>query len=187
MASPFFFVAKKDGGLRPCQDYHYLNEGTVKNAYSLPLISELVDKLSQATIFTKLDLRNSYNNVRIWEGDQWKAAFTTNRGLFEPNVMFFGMTNAPATFQHMMNDIFKDLQGVYIVVYLDDILIFSPDRETHVEHVKTGVVAWLITGTFTRICCIRIGIGSDTYLCDCWIRCLASSLNACTTDSGVEN
>uniref|UniRef100_A0A0W0FZY0 Reverse transcriptase-rnase h-integrase n=1 Tax=Moniliophthora roreri TaxID=221103 RepID=A0A0W0FZY0_MONRR len=96
MASPFFF------------DYRELNKGTVKNAYPLPLISELLDKLKGATIFTKLDLRNGYNNVRIKDGDQWKAAFKMNRGLFEPTVMFFGLSNSPATFQAFMNDILSD-------------------------------------------------------------------------------
>src|SRR5271155_4927689 len=106
MASPFFFVDKKDGKLRPCQDYRTLNEGTIKNTYPLPLISELVDQLKGAKYFTKLDIRWGYNNVRIKDGDQWKAAFKTNLGLFEPTVMFFGLTNFPATFQTMMNEYF---------------------------------------------------------------------------------
>jgi len=106
MASPFFFVKKKDGTLRPVQDYRCLNDLTVKNRYPLPLIQELVDKLKQAKYFTKLDVRWGFNNVRIKEGDEWKAAFRTNRGLFEPLVMFFGLTNSPATFQTMMNGLF---------------------------------------------------------------------------------
>ena len=89
MASPLFFVGKKDGSLRPCQDYRYLNEWTVKNKYPIPLVSELVDKLRGAKVFSKLDLRSGYNNVRIKDGDQWKAAFKTHRGLYEPTVMFF--------------------------------------------------------------------------------------------------
>ena len=106
MASPFFFVSKKDGKLRPCQDYRKLNKGTVKNSYPLPLISTLLDKLKGTRYFTKLDLRSGYNNVRIKDGDQWKAAFKTSRGLFEPMVMFFGLCNSPATFQQMMDEIF---------------------------------------------------------------------------------
>src|SRR5271169_5168071 len=101
MASPFFFVNKKDGKLRPCQDYRYLNDWTIKNAYPLPLISEIMDKLKGTKYFTKLDVRWGYNNIWIKEGDQWKAVFKTNRGLFEPTVMFFGMCNSPATFQAM--------------------------------------------------------------------------------------
>ena len=136
-ASPFFFVKKKDGALRPVQDYRQLNDVTIKNKYPLPLIQELVDKLSKAKYFTKLDVRWGYNNVRIKEGDEYKAAFLTNRGLFEPLVMFFGLTNSPATFQTMMNDIFQDLIFMgKIVIYLDDILIFSKTLEEHREIVK---------------------------------------------------
>ena len=137
MASPFFFVDKKDGKLRPCQDYRYLNEHTVKNAYPLPLISELLDKLKGARRFTKLDVRWGYNNVRIREGDQWKAAFKTNRGLFEPTVMFFGLCNSPATFQAMMDDIFGDMiNECIIIVYMDDIFIFAPDEITLTKNTK---------------------------------------------------
>jgi Reverse transcriptase (RNA-dependent DNA polymerase) len=109
MASPVFFIKKKDGSLRLVQDYRKLNEMTIKNSYPLPLISELVTKLRKAKWYTKLDVRWGYNNVRIKEGDEWKAAFRTSRGLFEPLVMFFGLTNSPATFQTMMNDLFKEL------------------------------------------------------------------------------
>jgi reverse transcriptase-like protein/integrase-like protein/chromodomain-containing protein/p58 integrase-like protein len=137
MASPFFFVDKKDGKLRPCQDYRYLNEHTVKNAYPLPLITELLDKLKGARRFTKLDVRWGYNNVRIRDGDQWKAAFKTNRGLFEPTVMFFGLCNSPATFQALMDDIFGDMIGEHIIiVYMDDIFLFAPDEITLAENTK---------------------------------------------------
>jgi len=132
MASPVFFIKKKDGALRLVQDYRMLNAMTVKNKYPLPLIPELIAKLRGAKYFTKLDVRWGFNNVRMKEGDEWKAAFRTNRGLFEPLVMFFGLTNSPATFQTMMDDIFEDLitEGV-VVVYLDDILIFTETLEEH--------------------------------------------------------
>ena len=132
IASPFFFVKKKDGSLRPVQDYRRLNAGTIKNRYPLPLISEIIDKLRGARYFTKFDVRWGYNNVRIKEGDEWKAAFITNRGLFEPLVMFFGLTNSPATFQAMMNELFSGLikRGV-VIVYMDDILIFTKTLEEH--------------------------------------------------------
>jgi hypothetical protein len=137
MASPFFFVGKKDGRLRPCQDYRYLNEHTVKNAYPLPLINELLDKLKGARRFTKLDIRWGYNNVRIRDGDQWKAAFKTNKGLFEPTVMFFGMCNSPATFQSMMDAIFSDMiDDCIVIIYMDDIFIFAPDEQTLTESTK---------------------------------------------------
>ena len=126
MASPFFYVKKKDGRLRPCQDYRYLNDWTIKNAYPLPLISELTDKLAGSKYFTKLDVRWGYNNVRIKDGDQWKVAFKTNKGLFEPTVMFFGMCNSPATFQSMMDTIFADLiEGCIVIIYMDDIFLFA--------------------------------------------------------------
>ena len=132
MASPVFFIKKKDGSLRLVQDYRALNAMTIKNKYPLPLISELIEKLRGAKYFTKLDVRWGFNNVRMKEGDEWKAAFRTNRGLFEPLVMFFGLTNSPATFQTMMNDIFHELimEGV-VVVYLDDILIYTETIEEH--------------------------------------------------------
>ncbi|SJL17380.1 uncharacterized protein ARMOST_20930 [Armillaria ostoyae] len=131
-ASPFFFVKKKDGSLRPVQDYRKLNEMTIKNRYPLPLISDLIDKLQGAKYFTKLDVRWGYNNVRIKEGDEEKAAFRTNRGLFEPTVMFFRLTNSPATFQWMMNDIFKDLiANGKVTIYLDNILIFTKNLDEH--------------------------------------------------------
>jgi len=132
MAAPVFFVKKKDGGLHLVQDYRALNTMTVKNKYPLLLIPELITKLRGAKYFTKLDVRWGFNNVWIKEGDEWKAAFRTNHGLFEPLVMFFGLTNSPATFQTMMDDIFEDLisEGV-VVVYLDDILIFMETLEEH--------------------------------------------------------
>ncbi|ESK81801.1 reverse transcriptase-rnase h-integrase [Moniliophthora roreri MCA 2997] len=133
MASPFFFVAKKEAGaLRPCQDYRDLNSRTIKNRYPLPLVTDLVDKLKTAKVFTKLDLQNGYNNIRIKDGDQWKAAFKTPRGLFKPTVMFFGLTNSPATFQAFMNDILKDfINEGWCVVYMDVILIFSDEINIH--------------------------------------------------------
>ncbi len=136
-ASPFFFVKKKDSSLRPVQDYCKLNEMTIKNRYPLLLISELIDKLHGAKYFTKLNIRWGYNNVQIKEGDEEKAAFRTNQGLFEPTVMFFGLTNSPATFQWMMNDIFRDLiaEGK-VTIYLNDILIFSKDLGEHRQIVK---------------------------------------------------
>lgn len=137
MASPFFFIKKKDGTLRPVQDYRKLNDMTIKNRYPLPLIQELIDKLKGAKWFTKMDVRWGFNNIRIHEGDEWKAAFRTNRGLFEPTVMFFGLTNSPATFQSFMNHILKELidEG-HVIVYLDDILIFTDTLEEHRQIVR---------------------------------------------------
>src|SRR5258708_13674021 len=98
--------------------------------YPLPLISDLMINLKESEFFTKLDLRWGYNNIQIKEGDEWKAAFVTNRGLFEPTVMFFGLRNSPATFQAMMDDYFRDMiNEVWLVIYMDDILIHTRTRE----------------------------------------------------------
>jgi len=132
IAALMFFIKKKDGSLQLVQDYHALNVMTVKNRYPLPLISELISQLRGAKYFTKLDIWWGFNNVYIKLGDEWKVAFRTNHSLFEPLMMFFGMTNSPATFQTMMNDIFRTLiaKGI-IVVYLDDILIFTRTEEEY--------------------------------------------------------
>ena len=128
-ASSFFFITKKDGKLRPVQDYRRINDCTIRNQYPLPLISDLITDLQGTHIYTKLDIRWGYNNVRIREGDEHKATFKTRYGLYEPTVMFFGLTNSPATFQTMMNHIFRpiiakhELLGTSICVYMDDIAI----------------------------------------------------------------
>jgi len=136
-ASGFFFVGKKDGSLRPCQDYRYINEWTIKNAYPLPLIPPLIAKLSNAKFFTKMDVRSGYNNILIHPDDRWKAAFTTSFGLFEPKVMFFGLCNSPATFQAYMNQTFqKEIAEGWMIVYMDDILIFSKTLEENQKRTR---------------------------------------------------
>ena len=132
----FFFVGKKDGGLRPCIDYRGLNQITVRNRYPLPLMSSSFDCLRGANMFSKLDLRNAYNLIRIREGDEWKTAFNTPNGHYEYLVMPFGLTNAPAVFQALVNDVLRDMLNRFVFVYLDDILIFSRSREEHVQHVR---------------------------------------------------
>lgn len=134
--SPILFVKKKDGTLRLCVDYRKLNAITVKDRYPLPLIGELLDQLRQAKVYSKIDLRGAYNLLRIAAGEEWKTAFRTKYGSFEYKVMPFGLTNAPASFQHLMNDIFKDMLDISVIVYLDDILIFSDSEEEHRAHVR---------------------------------------------------
>ena len=130
-ASPFFFIKKKDGKLRPVQDYRKVNEWTIRNRYPLPLIPELINRVKGASLFSKFDVRWGYNNIRIKPGDEWKAAFITNKGLFEPRVMFFGLTNSPATFQTMMNAIFaSELLEGWLTIYMDDILVHTEDDLT---------------------------------------------------------
>ena len=119
------------------QDYRYINKFMVKNSYPLPLISDLVDNMGTKRVFTKMDLRWGYNNVRIKEGDEWKAAFTTHIGSFEPVVMFFGLTNSPATFQMMMNNIFRDLINKGdVATFIDNMLVGTEMEEGHNELVK---------------------------------------------------
>lgn len=133
--SPILFVKKSDGSLRLCVDYRQLNKITRKNRYPLPLIHENLDRLQEATIFTKLDLAQAYHQIRIKEGDEWKTAFRTRYGLFEYQVMPFGLTNAPASFQNLINDVLRDLLDHSVIVYMDDILIFSKDKQQHVKDV----------------------------------------------------
>ena len=135
--SPVFFIGKKDGGKRMVMDYCKLNRQTVKNNYPLPLIMELVDNMGSKHVFTKMDLQWGYNNVWVKEGDEWKAAFTTHVGLFEPVVMFFGMTNSPAMFQAMMNEILKDMinEGK-VAAFVDDVLVGTETEEKHDEVVE---------------------------------------------------
>jgi len=132
-----FFVGKKNGGKCMVMDYRKLNRQTVKNNYPLPLITELVDNIGSRRVFTKMDLRWGYNNVRIKEGDKWKVAFTTHVGPFEPVVMFFGMTNSPATFQAMMNEILRDMinEGK-VAAFVDDVLVGTEMEEGHDEVVE---------------------------------------------------
>jgi len=122
--TPFFFIKKKNGKLQPVQDYQPVNAWTIKNRYPLPLIPQLINCLRDCTLFTGFDIEWGYNEVLIKEGNQWKAAFITNEGLFKPTVMFFRLTNSLATFQMMINTIFQDLidEG-HVIIYMDNIAI----------------------------------------------------------------
>ncbi|QRW19754.1 Retrotransposable element Tf2 protein [Rhizoctonia solani] len=142
ISSPVMFVPKKDGSCRLVVDYRCLNNRTKKNVYPLPRPDDLMAQLHGAKIFTKLDLRWGYNNVQVKEGDKWKTAFCTKYSLYKSLVMTFGLTNAPAAFQHFMNKLFKDLLDVCVIIYLDDILIYSKDDATHTQHVHE-VLRWL--------------------------------------------
>ena len=126
---------RKTGKLRLCVDYRHLNSITVKNRYPLPLITELQDKLKDAQWFTAIDLLDGYNLIRIKEGEEWKTAFRTRLGHFEYSVMPFGLTNAPATFQRMIDTVLRQFLDEFVVVYLDDILIFSKTFDQHQRHV----------------------------------------------------
>ena len=132
--APVFFIGKKDGRKRMVQDYRYLNKWTIRNNYPLPLISDMLENIGTKKVFTKIDLRWGYNNVRIKEGDEWKAAFTTPEGSFKPTVMFFGLTNLPATFQAMMNELLRDLINTgKVAAFINNIIIGMETEEGHDE------------------------------------------------------
>ena len=137
-AAPFFFITKKDGLLRPCQDYRYLNSHTIRKAYPLPLIPELIDDMKDSTIFTKFNVRWGFNNIRICEEDQWKGVFITPFGLFESTVMFFGFCNGPPTFQSFMNHIFTNMIAKHwLKIYMDDLGIhIQGDLALHHKHTQ---------------------------------------------------
>ena len=127
-----FFVGKKDGKKRMVQDYWYLNEWTIKNNYPLPLISDVLEKIGTKKVFMKMDLRWGYNNVRIKEGNEWKAAFMMPEESFEPTVMFFGLTNSPATFQAMMNELLRDLINMgKVAAFINDVIVGTETEEGH--------------------------------------------------------
>jgi len=135
--SPVFFVGKKDGSKRMVMDYHNLNGQTVKNNYPLPLIIELINNMGSKKVFTKMDLRWGFNNVRIKEENEWKEAFIMHIGSFEPTVMFFGMTNSLATFQAMINEILRDLINKgKVAAFVDDMLVGTETEEGHDEIVE---------------------------------------------------
>ena len=130
-AAPILFVKKPDGSLRLCVDYRGLNKITIKNRYPLPLITELLDKCGNAKYFTCFDLRDGYHLLRMAMGQEWKTAFRCRYGLYEYNVMPFGLCNAPGTFQHFVNDKFREYLNEFLVIYLDDLLIYSDTLEEH--------------------------------------------------------
>jgi len=134
--APVLFVHKKDGTLRMCVDYRALNKATVKNRYPLPRIDDLFDRLSGAKVFSRIDLCSGYYQIRIAEGDKEKTTCRTRYGSYEFLVMPFGLTNAPATFCTLMNDIFREWLDDFVVVYIDDILIYSNSLEEHAEHLR---------------------------------------------------
>ena len=127
--APVLFVKKKDGTLRLCIDYHQLNRATVKNKYALPRTDDLFDQLQSTKVFSKIDLRLGYHQICVAEFDTSKTAFRTRYGHFEFKVMPFGLTNAPAIFMALMNKVFQPYLDQFVIIFIDDILVYSPNEE----------------------------------------------------------
>jgi hypothetical protein len=133
---PALFMKKKDQSLRMCMDYRPLNAVTIKNKYPLPQIDILFDQLSNTKVFSKIDLRSGYHQIKISPQDIPKTAFSTRYGLYEYLVMSFGLTNAPAYFMYLMNSVFMPELDKFAVVFIDDILIYSENEQDHTEHLR---------------------------------------------------
>jgi hypothetical protein len=133
------FVPKKDGTQRFCMDYHALNEVTIKNKYPLPRIDDMFDQLCGACVFSKIDLRSGYHQLKIRECDIPKIAFVSRYRLYEYTVMSFGLTNVPAYFMYLMNKVFMEYLDKFVVVFIDDILAYSRSEEEHEEHLRLAL------------------------------------------------
>ncbi|MBW0482439.1 hypothetical protein O181_022154 [Austropuccinia psidii MF-1] len=162
--APFLFVKKKDGGLCLCVDYRKLNYFTRKNKYPVPPMNQILTLFNSSSILSKIDLAGAYNLLRIKEGDEHLTCFRTKDGSYEYLVMPFGLTNASASFQNLFNDIFYELLDVYVVVYLDDIMVFSKSEEEHVTHVSTVLGRLRANSFFAKASKCLFNVSSVEYL-----------------------
>ncbi|MBW0508729.1 hypothetical protein O181_048444 [Austropuccinia psidii MF-1] len=162
--APVLFVKKKDGGLCLCVDYRKLNSVTRNNKYPVPPMNQLLNVFNGSSIFSKIYFHGAYNLLRIKDVDEHLAAFRTKYVSFEYLVMPFGLTNAPASFQNLVNDIFQDLLDVYVVVYLDDIMVFSKSEEEHVTHVSTVLYRLRANTLFAKASKLLFHVSNVEYL-----------------------